>query len=113
MANVFFYYVIRIDPEIIGADMLNMAIALAAEGTYNLNYLSTTRWMIPQHLEPLFLNKTGYGGTKCPFECPWYEGKVEYYEGLCPVPLKACEEVSGSPGPPLLEKTRLDICQRL
>ncbi len=107
--RVFFYYVIRINPEIIGADMLNMAIALAAEGTYNLNYLSTTRWMIPQHLEPLFLNKTGYGGTKCPFECPWYEGKVEYYKGLCPVSEKACEEVFWLASVhPLLEKEDLD-----
>jgi dTDP-4-amino-4,6-dideoxygalactose transaminase len=107
--RVYFYYVIRINPEIIGADMLNMAIALAAEGTYSLNYLSTTRWMIPQHLEPLFVNKTGYGGTKCPFECPWYEGKVEYYEGLCPVSEKACEEVLWLASVhPLLEKQDLD-----
>ena len=41
--------------------MLNFSIALASEGTYNLNYLSTTRMMIPQHLEPVFVNKAGYG----------------------------------------------------
>lgn len=107
--RVFFYYVIRVIPEVLGTDMLNMAIALAAEGTYNLNYLSTTRWMIPQHLEPLFVNKTGYGGTKCPFECPWYEGKVEYYKGLCPVSEKACDEVFWLASVhPLLEKQDLD-----
>ena len=91
--RVYFYYLIRLQPEVLGADMLNFAVALAAEGVYNLNYLSTTRWMIPQHLEPLFTEKIGYGNTKCPFECPWYEGKVEYYRGLCPVSEKACEEV--------------------
>ena len=107
--RVFFYYVIRVIPEVLGTDMLNMAIALAAEGTYNLNYLSTTRWMIPQHLEPLFVNKTGYGGTKCPFECPWYEGKVEYYKGLCPVSEKACDEVFWLASVhPLLERQDLD-----
>jgi dTDP-4-amino-4,6-dideoxygalactose transaminase len=107
--RVFFYYVLRILPEILGTDMLNMAIALAAEGTYNLNYLSTTRWMVPQHLEPLFVNKAGYGGTKCPFECPWYEGKVEYYKGLCPVSEKACDEVFWLASVhPLLEKQDLD-----
>jgi perosamine synthetase len=77
--RVYFYYVVRIQPEVIGTDMLNFALALAAEGVYNEKYLSTTRWMIPQHLEPLFTNKAGYGGTKCPFECPWYDGQVEYY----------------------------------
>lgn len=106
--RVYFYYLVRLLPEVLGTDMLNFAVALAAEGVYNLKYLSTTRWMIPQHLEPLFLNKAGYGGTKCPFECPLYEGHVEYYEGLCPVAEKACEEVFWLASVhPLLEKQDL------
>jgi dTDP-4-amino-4,6-dideoxygalactose transaminase len=107
--RVFFYYLIRLLPEVLGTDMLNFAVALAEEGVYNLRYLSTTRWMIPQHLEPVFVNKAGYGGTKCPFECPWYEGNVEYYEGLCPVAEKACGEVFWLASVhPLLEKQDLD-----
>lgn len=107
--RVYFYYLIRLLPEILGTDMLNFAVALAEEGVYNIKYLSTTRWMIPQHLEPLFVNKAGYGGTKCPFECPWYEGHVEYYKGLCPVAEKACEEVFWLASVhPLLEKQDLD-----
>jgi perosamine synthetase len=107
--RVYFYYLIRLIPDVLGTDMLNFAVALAAEGVYNLNYLSTTRWMIPQHLEPLFVDKIGYGNTKCPFECPWYEGKVDYYRGLCPVSEKACEEVFWLASVhPLLEKQDLD-----
>ena len=107
--RVYFYYLIRIQPEVLGTDMLNFALALAAEGVYNTNYLSTTRWMIPQHLEPLFVNKNGYGGTKCPFECPWYEGHVEYARGQCPIAEKACEEVFWLASMhPLLEKGDLD-----
>jgi perosamine synthetase len=107
--RVYFYYVVRIQPEVIGTDMLNFALALAAEGVYNEKYLSTTRWMIPQHLEPLFTNKAGYGGTKCPFECPWYDGQVEYYRGLCPVAEKACDEVFWLASVhPLLETSDLD-----
>ena len=107
--RVYFYYLVRLLPDVLGTDMLNFAVALAAEGVYNLKYLSTTRWMIPQHLEPVFVNKAGYGGTKCPFECPWYEGEVEYYEGLCPVAEKACEEVFWLASVhPLLEKQDLD-----
>lgn len=106
--RVYFYYIVRLLPEILGTDMLNFAVALAAEGVYNLKYLSTTRWMIPQHLEPLFVNKAGYGGTKCPFECPLYDGNVEYYKGLCPVAEKACEEVFWLASVhPLLEKQDL------
>lgn len=107
--RVYFYFLIRLLPEVLGTDMLNFAVALASEGVYNIKYLSTTRWMIPQHLEPLFVNKAGYGGTKCPFECPWYEGEVEYYKGLCPVAEKACDEVFWLASVhPLLEKQDLD-----
>lgn len=107
--RVYFYFLIRLLPEVLGTDMLNFAIALAAEGTYNLDYLSTTRWMIPQHLEPMFVDKVGYGGTKCPFECPWYEGEVSYYKGLCPTAEQACDEVFWLASVhPLLEKCDLD-----
>jgi perosamine synthetase len=107
--RVYFYYLIRLLPEVLGTDMLNFAVALAAEGVYNKRYLSTTRWMVPQHLEPLFVNKAGYGGTKCPFECPLYEGKVEYYRGLCPTAEAACDDVFWLASMhPLLEKSDLD-----
>jgi len=107
--RVYFFYLIRLLPDVLGTDMLNFALALAAEGVYDPHYLSTTRWMIPQHLEPLFVDKVGYGGTKCPFECPWYEGKVEYKKGLCPVAEKACDEVFWLASVhPLLEKQDLD-----
>lgn len=107
--RVYFYYVIRLLPEILGTDMLNFAVALAAEGVYDLNTISTTRWIMPQYLEPLFLNKAGYGGTTCPFECPLYEGKVDYRPGLCPQTERACEEYFWLASiHPLLEKEDLD-----
>lgn len=107
--RVYFYYLIRLIPEVLGTDMLNFALALAAEGVYDERYLSTTRWMVPQHLEPLFVNKTGYGGTTCPFECPWYEGEVDYGPGMCPEAEKACEEVFWLASVhPLLTKQDLD-----
>lgn len=107
--SVYYYYAIRIQRDVLGADMLNFAVALAAEGVYDLGYLSTTRWIIPQHLQPVFVNKSGYGGTKCPFECPWYDGHVEYGPGLCPEAERACEEVFWlSSVNPLLEEQDLD-----
>lgn len=90
--RVYFYYVVRLDRRVLGADLLNFALALAAEGVYDLRYVSTTRWMIPQHLEPVFVDKVGYGGKACPFECKYYDGHVEYGPGLCPVAEQACEE---------------------
>ncbi len=107
--RVYYYYAIRIQPEMLGSDMLNFAVALAAEGIYDLSYLGTSRWIIPQHMQPLFVNKTGYGGTKCPFECPWYDGHVEYGPGLCPEAERACEQVFWlSSVNPLLQVQDLD-----
>lgn len=107
--RVYYYYCIRLIPEILGTDMLNFALALAAEGIYDLRFISTSRWMIPQHLQPVFVNKVGYGGTKCPFECPLYEGEVNYGPGQCPVAEKVCEENFWlSSIHPLLEKKDLD-----
>ncbi len=107
--RVYYYYAIRIRPEILGTDMLNFAVALAAEGIYDLGYLSTTRWIIPQHLQPLFLTKSGYGKTKCPFECPLYDGHVEYGPGQFPVAEQACEETFWlTSAHPLLEPADLD-----
>lgn len=107
--RVYFYYCIRLKPEILGTDMINFAVALAAEGIYDLRYISTSRWMIPQHLQPFFLDKIGYGGTKCPFECPLYDGHVDYGPGQCPVAEKACDEVFWLASVhPLLEKQDLD-----
>jgi len=79
--RVYFYYVVRLDRKVLGADMLSFAAALAAEGVYDLRYVSTTRWIIPQHLEPVFRDKVGYGGKGCPFECKYYDGHVEYGPG--------------------------------
>lgn len=111
--RVYYYYVIRLDPKILGSDMLNFALALAAEGIYDTKYISTTRWMIPQHMQPVFLNKEGYGGTKCPFDCPLYEGDVEYFEGMCPEAERACKEVLWLVPPhPMLTEEDLDDIAR-
>lgn len=107
--RVYFNFVVRLQPEVLAADMLNFALALAAEGVYNERYLSTTCWMSRQHLEPLFVDYAGYGGTKCPFECSWYKGQVEYYRGECRVAEKGCDELSWLASVhPLLEKQDLD-----
>jgi dTDP-4-amino-4,6-dideoxygalactose transaminase len=91
--RVYYYYCIRIQPEILGANIIDFAKALAAEGIYDYKYITTTRMMIAQHLQPLFLNQNGYGKTQCPFNCPLYGKEVEYKKGQHPVAEKAAEEI--------------------
>ena len=38
----------------------------------------------PIYLTPVYRDMIGYGTVQCPFRCPHYGGKVEYYEGMCP-----------------------------
>ena len=33
--------------------------------------------------EEVFQHKIGYGRTHCPYECPWYEGRVDYSQVDC------------------------------
>jgi perosamine synthetase len=107
--RVYFYYLIRIVPEELGADLVDFAKALAAEGVYNFGYITTTRMMTAQHLLPLFLEKNGYGNTHCPFDCPKYGKEISYYRGQLPVAEKAEREVFWlSPVHPLMSQTDLD-----
>lgn len=91
--TIYYYYLLRIKREELGSDLLNFALALAAEGVFDRGLLPTTRFPISQNLEPVFVYKTGYGGTKCPFDCHYYKGSVEYGPGQCPVSEKAHEEI--------------------
>ena len=107
--RVYFYYCIRLNLDELKCDMVDFAKALAAEGVYDYDYITTTRMMIAQHLEPLFLEKNGYGNTKCPFNCPLYGRDVEYKKGQLPVAEKIEREIFWlSSVHPLLNQTDLD-----
>lgn len=46
----------------------------------------------PNYLEPVYRDMTAYR-NRCPFDCKWYQNKIEYQEGLCPVLEKAMKNV--------------------
>ncbi|WP_061212756.1 DegT/DnrJ/EryC1/StrS family aminotransferase [Syntrophomonas wolfei] len=43
----------------------------------------------PLYLQPLYQQQVLYGDKGCPFNCPHYEGTINYRQGLCPV----CEKM--------------------
>lgn len=43
----------------------------------------------PLYLQPLYQQQVLYGDKGCPFNCPFYEGAIDYHQGLCPV----CEKM--------------------
>jgi len=52
--------------------------ALNAEG------IGAWGWVIPDNLQPFYLNKRIYGNTHCPWSCPYYTGGNIEYRTMCP-----------------------------
>lgn len=78
--HVFFVYPIRFQEKIIGVSRDAFVKALNAEGIpFGAGYVK------PIYLDPIYQRKTGYGNKGCPFTCSFYDGKVDYRKGLCPV----------------------------
>jgi len=77
----YWFYMLRINEDEAEVSRDEFMEALAAEGVpCQAGY---TPECIYNH--DLFLNKSAYQGTHCPFECQYYKGEVKYYKGLCPV----------------------------
>jgi len=75
--HVFYKYIIRLDRKVIKANAKEFVEALTAEGIP-----SSRRYPTPLHQQPVFTEHRGFGGSKAPFEKPWYEGKTHYGSGL-------------------------------
>ncbi len=75
--HVFYKYIIRLDRRSIHATAKEFVDALMAEGIP-----SSRRYPTPLHQQPVFVNHSGFGGKKAPFESPWYEGSTQYGSGL-------------------------------
>lgn len=76
----YWFYMIRIDENIIGAGRDEFSKALAAEGIPNqAGYIPTCVYEYD-----MFINKNVYQGTDCPFGCKYYGKDINYYKGMCP-----------------------------
>ncbi len=76
----YFRYDCLFDPAAVTCSRDEFVRAVAAEGIKLYG-----SQVAANHLEPVFANLSGPGGTQCPFRCPWYDGEVRYEPGLCPV----------------------------
>ena len=75
--HVFYKYIIRLDRTYIRATAKEFVDALMAEGVP-----SSRRYPTPLHQQPVFMDHIGYGGTKAPYEPPWYAGNTQYESEL-------------------------------
>lgn len=76
----YWFYLLRINEEKAGVGRNEFADALAAEG------ISCGRGYIPTcvYEYDMFTKKNAYPGTKCPFDCQYYNKEISYGKGLCP-----------------------------
>jgi dTDP-4-amino-4,6-dideoxygalactose transaminase len=74
--HVFYLYVVRLDPGVLGVDRARFAEALAAEGVpVGAGYVA------PLYRQPVYHSDA----LGCAFNCPRYDGAPRYDDGACPV----------------------------
>jgi dTDP-4-amino-4,6-dideoxygalactose transaminase len=77
--HVYWAYGALVIEEELGVSRDKFAKALLGEGIRAEGYCP-----IPVHLQDVFKNKTGYGGTTFPFENSLYGQPLSYQKGICP-----------------------------
>lgn len=78
--HAYYLYVMRYDSAEVGASRPEFARALAAEGIP-----ITEGYVEPIYLQPLYQQRTLFGGTGSPWTDSSYTGDVSYDRGICPV----------------------------
>jgi len=76
----YWLYPVKIDPSAFKVSLNEFVKALVAEGIpAGAGYTG-----IPLYMTSIFTEKKGYGGTGCPWTCPYYGREITYKKGLCP-----------------------------
>lgn len=83
--HVWWLFPCRVDKNEISASPSELRDAINAELGPGRFLPPCLCWDPPSYMQPVFTEKKGVGKTRCPFECPWYTGKLQKYgKGLCP-----------------------------
>ncbi len=78
--HVFYKYMITLDRKVLGVSAKEFVAALQAEGIP-----CSRRYPTPIHMQGVFTQLRGFGGSRAPFCPPWYDGALEYGPGHLPV----------------------------
>lgn len=87
--HVYYVHAMTYDPETMALPRAVFVEALkaelpATELREGEGPLMGAGYVRPIYLEPMFQERTAYGGLGCPFSCPHYTGEADYAQGLCP-----------------------------
>ncbi len=76
----YWLYPIKLDLSMFNVSLEDFVKALRAEGIpASAGYIG-----LPLYMTTIFLERTGYAGTGCPWICPLYGKEITYGRGLCP-----------------------------
>jgi len=84
----FYAHALQFDENVMGINREKFLEALRAElpetaGREGFGPLVGGGYVKPIYLYPMFQEQTAYGTVSCPFQCPHYQGQVDYSDGLC------------------------------
>jgi len=86
--HVYYQYPMRFIKKEVGIKRQTFAKALRAEG-----FPLGEGWVQPLYFFPIYQRGTIYKEKiNCPFECKYYDGKVDYRKGLCPAAEDLCNK---------------------
>lgn len=86
----FYKHALKYDSTVSGVSRDRFVDAVRAElapieNRENEGVIMGKGYVKPVHLQKMYQEKTLYGGTSCPFDCPKYGSSVSYDKGICPV----------------------------
>jgi len=89
-SHAFYVLCLKFDRQKAGVSRDRFVEAVRAELPFSLGReregcLISTGYVKPLYLEPLFQQRIAYGSAGFPFTPPFYQGRVDYSPGLCPV----------------------------
>jgi len=100
--HAYYKYILRLDRCYLDVDSKDFVAALAAEGIP-----CSRRYPTPLHMQPVFVERRGFGRTTAPFEPPYSKASVLYGSGL-PVSESLPRDLVRLIMNPVLSKEELD-----
>ena len=87
--HVYYIQPFSFDAEVVGVDRDTFIDAVGVELPSSPDRegipLVWSGYGKPLYLEPMYQKRVAVGAGGCPFDCPHYDGEVDYSPGICPV----------------------------
>jgi len=101
--HAFFWCPVKVNEEALGMTTRELVIELKRRGVEVRH-----RYVTPLYKQPVLINKNAYP-RNCPFNCPFYNMRVDYSNLNCPNAEAIAGKIIGLPNHPKLSRKELDM----